>query len=135
MPKILRYAWMVKFTFYNPSLSCAPSLSNFFLGKSPSTAASSVETANTDPTLLWTQHLAYSYNCGANPVQGIRLYRNGVLWSLSPFEPVRNLSFSYELFDSICSSDSCRIDCGSSPDGFCCIDHAVTNRLLQVLTT
>ena len=32
-----------------------------------------------------------------------------------------------------CSPDSCRVDCATSPDGFCCIDHAVTDRLLQVL--
>lgn len=32
-----------------------------------------------------------------------------------------------------CSNDSCRVDCASSPNGFCCIDHSVTNRLLQVL--
>jgi hypothetical protein len=32
-----------------------------------------------------------------------------------------------------CSSNSCRIDCISSPDGFCCIDHALTNTLLQVI--
>jgi len=32
-----------------------------------------------------------------------------------------------------CSDDSCRVDCATAPDGFCCIDHAVTNRLLQTL--
>ena len=32
-----------------------------------------------------------------------------------------------------CSEDSCRVDCAGAPDGFCCIDHAVTNRLLQTL--
>ena len=32
----------------------------------------------------------------------------------------------------ICSADSCRVDCATSPNGFCCIDHSVTNRLLQV---
>lgn len=32
-----------------------------------------------------------------------------------------------------CSNDSCRVDCASSPNGFCCIDHSVPNRLLQVL--
>lgn len=32
-----------------------------------------------------------------------------------------------------CSDDSCRVDCESSPDGFCCIDHSLTDRLLQVL--
>lgn len=31
-----------------------------------------------------------------------------------------------------CSNDSCRIDCSTSPHGFCCIDHSVTNRLLQI---
>ncbi len=34
-----------------------------------------------------------------------------------------------------CSDDSCRVDCAAAPDGFCCVDHSVTNRLLQVLTT
>lgn len=34
-----------------------------------------------------------------------------------------------------CTNDSCGIVCASSPYGFCCIDHSVTNRLLQVLTT
>ena len=32
-----------------------------------------------------------------------------------------------------CTPDSCRVDCPSAPDGFCCIDHATTNRLLQTL--
>ena len=32
-----------------------------------------------------------------------------------------------------CSNDSCRVDCSSAPDGFCCIDHSLTDRLLQVL--
>lgn len=32
-----------------------------------------------------------------------------------------------------CSDDSCRVDCVTSPDGFCCIDHSLTDRLLQVL--
>lgn len=32
-----------------------------------------------------------------------------------------------------CSEDSCRVDCASAPNGFCCIDHAFTDRLLQVL--
>ena len=35
--------------------------------------------------------------------------------------------------DCYCSDDSCRVDCATAPDGFCCIDHAVTNRLLQTL--
>jgi len=32
-----------------------------------------------------------------------------------------------------CTSDSCRVDCAGQPDGFCCIDHSLSNRLLQVL--
>jgi hypothetical protein len=32
-----------------------------------------------------------------------------------------------------CELNQCRIDCPSSPDGFCCIDHALTDRLLQTL--
>ena len=32
-----------------------------------------------------------------------------------------------------CTPDYCRVDCAGAPDGFCCIDHAVTNRLLQTL--
>lgn len=32
-----------------------------------------------------------------------------------------------------CSDDSCRVDCIGQPDGFCCIDHSLTDRLLQVL--
>ena len=32
-----------------------------------------------------------------------------------------------------CSQDSCRIECVGSTDGFCCIDHSLSNRLLQVL--
>ena len=32
-----------------------------------------------------------------------------------------------------CTNDSCQIDCATSPNGFCCIPHSVTNRLLQVL--
>lgn len=32
-----------------------------------------------------------------------------------------------------CSDDSCRVDCITQPDGFCCVDHSVTNRLIQVL--
>ncbi len=49
------------------------------------------------------------------------------------------LSFvSYSRIGSIClqkgcSIDSCRIDCDTAPDGFCCIDHSFTDRLLQVL--
>ena len=34
---------------------------------------------------------------------------------------------------AICSQDSCRVDCAIAPDGFCCIDHLLTDRLLQVL--
>lgn len=34
-----------------------------------------------------------------------------------------------------CSTDSCRVDCATSPDGFCCIDHSLTDRLLQVLAS
>ena len=33
-----------------------------------------------------------------------------------------------------CTDDSCRVDCAGAPDGFCCIDHSVTNTLLQVIT-
>lgn len=29
-----------------------------------------------------------------------------------------------------CSADSCRVGCVGAPDGFCCIDHSLTNRLL-----
>ena len=32
-----------------------------------------------------------------------------------------------------CSFDSCRVDCATSPDSFCCIDHSLSNRLLQVI--
>jgi hypothetical protein len=32
-----------------------------------------------------------------------------------------------------CTLDSCRVDCVGQPNGFCCIDHSITNRLLQVL--
>ena len=32
-----------------------------------------------------------------------------------------------------CTPDSCRVDCSNAPDGFCCIDHSFTDRLLQVL--
>jgi len=32
-----------------------------------------------------------------------------------------------------CSEDSCRVDCATAPDGFCCIDHSLTNQLLQTL--
>lgn len=32
-----------------------------------------------------------------------------------------------------CTDDSCRVDCSSAPDGFCCIDHSLTNRLLQII--
>jgi hypothetical protein len=32
-----------------------------------------------------------------------------------------------------CSEDSCRVNCAIAPDGFCCIDHSLTDRLLQVL--
>ncbi|WP_055074416.1 hypothetical protein [Pseudanabaena sp. 'Roaring Creek'] len=32
-----------------------------------------------------------------------------------------------------CSYDSCQVNCASDPDGFCCIEHSTTNRLLQVL--
>lgn len=32
-----------------------------------------------------------------------------------------------------CTPDSCRVDCATAPDGFCCIDHSLTNRLLQTL--
>jgi hypothetical protein len=27
----------------------------------------------------------------------------------------------------------CKIDCSTAPDGFCCIDHSLTDRLLQQL--
>ena len=32
-----------------------------------------------------------------------------------------------------CSYNSCRVDCNLSEDGFCCIDHSTSNRLLEVL--
>lgn len=32
-----------------------------------------------------------------------------------------------------CSDDSCRVDCASAPDGFCCIDNSLTDRLLQLI--
>lgn len=32
-----------------------------------------------------------------------------------------------------CSDDSCRVDCATAPDGFCCIDNSFTDRLLQIL--
>jgi len=32
-----------------------------------------------------------------------------------------------------CSINSCKIDCASSPDGFCCIQNLSINRLLQVM--
>ena len=32
-----------------------------------------------------------------------------------------------------CSNDSCKVDCATAPDGFCCIDHSLTNQLLQTL--
>jgi len=32
-----------------------------------------------------------------------------------------------------CGVNSCRIDCISETDGFCCIENTLTNRLLQVL--
>ena len=40
---------------------------------------------------------------------------------------------SARLVGVTCSDDSCRIDCASDPDGFCCIDHSLTDRLLQQL--
>lgn len=32
-----------------------------------------------------------------------------------------------------CSDDSCRVDCATAPDGFCCIDNSFTDRLLQII--
>jgi hypothetical protein len=32
-----------------------------------------------------------------------------------------------------CSETSCRVDCASAPDGFCCIDNSLTDRLLQII--
>jgi len=32
-----------------------------------------------------------------------------------------------------CTPDSCRVDCVGAPNGFCCIDHSFSDRLLQVL--
>ena len=32
-----------------------------------------------------------------------------------------------------CASGFCKIDCPSSPDGFCCMSHSLTNQLLQLL--
>ena len=32
-----------------------------------------------------------------------------------------------------CTPDSCRVDCASAPDGFCCIDNSFTDRLLQII--
>jgi hypothetical protein len=33
-----------------------------------------------------------------------------------------------------CTPDSCRVDCATALDGFCCIDHSLTNRLGEVLS-
>lgn len=49
-------------------------------------------------------------------------------WSSMPTLEKRNCGFK-------CTEDSCRVDCATSPDGFCCIDHSVTNRLLQVFSS
>jgi len=32
-----------------------------------------------------------------------------------------------------CPPNSCRIDCASAPNGFCCIDNSFTDRLLQII--
>lgn len=32
-----------------------------------------------------------------------------------------------------CDPDSCKVDCPNIEDGFCCINHSLTDRLLQVL--
>ena len=62
-------------------------------------------------------------------VAAVRYYfTNGVMTS---YEQIEDISVVY----TDCSSDSCRVDCAGQPDGFCCIDHSVTNRMLQVITT
>lgn len=32
-----------------------------------------------------------------------------------------------------CSADSCRVECATSSDGFCCIKHSKTDQLLSIL--
>jgi hypothetical protein len=33
-----------------------------------------------------------------------------------------------------CSDDSCRVDCSTAPDGFCCIDHKIANAIASLLS-
>lgn len=42
-------------------------------------------------------------------------------------------SITYKQNNCQCTPDSCRVDCSTAPDGFCCIDHSLTDRLLQIL--
>ncbi len=44
-----------------------------------------------------------------------------------------NVSWVENNVNPRCSNDSCRVDCVGQPDGFCCIDHSVTNTLLTIL--
>ena len=57
------------------------------------------------------------------------------IWSFQAHITMVNKSFTPTGTRIECSYDSCRVDCASQPDGFCCIDHSKTDRLLQVLAS
>ena len=105
---------------------------------------------NTNPVQIWSEHpeypvrQKYDQGCYTNvsnsyPYYPYTTYSRGVAYVVwFPFGGAQFLGVPQYFIESncgtpSCSTDSCRVDCATAPDGFCCIDHAVTNRLLQTL--
>jgi hypothetical protein len=47
--------------------------------------------------------------------------------------PTSTAPYQDILYECECPPNSCQVDCPNTPDGFCCIPHSLTDRLLQVL--
>lgn len=94
-----------------------------------------------DPVVISTTCLIRIVHNGGNTTthEFIAGYGEGTFWeSFSVVSIVRQDNQHDDCGDPPpincrCSDDSCRVDCAGAPDGFCCIDHSLTNRLLQTL--
>jgi hypothetical protein len=63
-------------------------------------------------------------------------YYTSINWRIikSKSKPAASLTpYADLLGECECPPDTCQVDCQSAPSGFCCIPHALTDRLLQVL--
>ena len=80
------------------------------------------------PSDIWTVGEIYGSPRGRN------YFKNGAYFGYASDNipnSLLNVEFVYWAGITTCSTDSCRVDCAGAPDGFCCIDHAFSDRLLQ----